>query len=109
MQVVIAMMRRPPEGALLPGRLRKEREPELPEAVELERSMTEVAVVPGRDSEHPQEVRTGKPGDHARRERDDKNQQHRGVEHDKRHHRAQVIVLPLCDDNLSHYTFLEVG
>ena len=62
-QIVIAMMRRPPEHAFLRAGLREARHPELPEPVHAERSMTEVAVVAARYRKHPEEVRPGQPGD----------------------------------------------
>ncbi len=64
--VMVAMMRRPPERALLRRHRAAEREHELRQARESVRLVREVTVVPGGDEEHP------------RRERHDE-QDHRGA------------------------------
>ena len=100
-QVVLAMVRRPPQRALLTGRLREKGHGELPEAIELVGAMAEIAVVPAGDGEHPQVVRTEEPGEQAPVEGHGQHQQNRGVHCQEREHCGEVVVLTL-DDRFSH-------
>ena len=88
--MVVAMMRRPPERALLARRLREERQAELPEAVELVRAMTEVAVVAAGDAEHPHQDSSPRP---ARERPAKRNDEHGSAATCKKPKRASATVL----------------
>jgi hypothetical protein len=78
--VMRAVMRRPPQHPLLTRRLRDDRQHELRQPSELERAVTEIAVVPGSDPEHPDEITSGQPRHERPTERNGENGERRQVQ-----------------------------
>src|SRR5262245_6950125 len=106
--MVIAVMRRPPDRALLGGGLRQERQTELPEPVELVGAMAEIPVVAARDAEHAKKVGPGTETDQrpGRPERGQNRKEDQRMHDDERKHGCEVVILAL-ECNFGHQRILE--
>jgi hypothetical protein len=99
--VMVTVVRRPPEHALLTRTLCKTGEHELPKAVQHERAMTEIPVVSGRNSKHPKKVRPCQPYEVDGSEWSRQRQQNGEMKQEEGQTR-ETVVLPSLEGKLSH-------
>src|SRR5579872_1061274 len=95
---MVAMVRRPPEYALLRGSLGKEGHQELWHTGQLIRTVAEVAVVPGGNAEHAYQVCDHGEGNILPLEREEENTERANVQKEERHDRAKTV----CAECLLH-------
>ena len=92
--VVVAVIGRPPEHALLGRRLSQQRQQELGHAGQPVGAMAEVAVEAGRDGEHPQVVGAEAEGDALPGEADGEDAEGRDMDEEEADERRRADLLP---------------